>query len=567
MAEKNNPSVGGMRPPRYTFSREVRNGQVLTEDGREITMSTWLGSEPEFDRIDEEYSADIVVCGGGIAGVCAARAAVEAGATVALFERCATIQGRSTDFAIIGSEFEKKWWNRDNSHYKDRLLKDFMRDVGWRANYRTIKYWADNCGAAFDWYLEPMGDIQVQQSSVQPVPEGSKLWVTPKQLPQNPHWDPDSENEYYTTYPVTVAISPSHVPVLRENYRLAEETGRLRGFFNTPAMKLVKDGSGAVTGVIGRNLKDGTVVKVNAKAVILATGDFASNQDMVFYYLPWARFNTFGFPSTDINGVSANQGDGHRMAIWAGGQMEEGPIGMINHNMGGALGVAAFLMLNNNGERFMNEDVTGQEVDNQLVRQPKAIAYQIFDAKWHEQVEYMNPGHASVYGIIDEPLDRRAMNMNYVTREHIEGACESGRCVRGETPGELLDKLELSNAAKAEALLQIARYNELCHNGQDEDFGKRPDRMFPVECGPFYASRFTPAGVLAVLGGIDSDHNLRCLDAEKKPIAGLYCAGNCQGGRFPVEYPMTIPGMSHSLAMTHGRLAGMIAAQSVADNG
>ncbi|MEY8315251.1 FAD-binding protein [Adlercreutzia muris] len=98
------------------------------------------------------------------------------------------------------------------------------------------------------------------------------------------------------------------------------------------------------------------------------------------------------------------------------------------------------------------------------------------------------------------------------------------------------------------------------HGGKDTDFSKVPTRLFPVENPPFYAVPFGDSGMLVLIGGIDCDAQCRALDAEKNPVPGLFVAGNTMGGRFLVDYPVTVAGASHSMAMSFGRLAGRVAA-------
>ena len=107
----------------------------------------------------------------------------------------------------------------------------------------------------------------------------------------------------------------------------------------------------------------------------------------------------------------------------------------------------------------------------------------------------------------------------------------------------------------------IARYNELAHNGKDEDFGKRADRLFPIEEGPFFAFPITNCNILVTLGGLETTVDFEVLDTEDKVIDGLYAVGNTQGGRFLVDYPLPAPGASHGFALTHGMLVGRILAK------
>ena len=116
-------------------------------------------------------------------------------------------------------------------------------------------------------------------------------------------------------------------------------------------------------------------------------------------------------------------------------------------------------------------------------------------------------------------------------------------------------------ADEAALTATIERYNELAAAGNDEDFGKRADRLFPVEEGPFYAYPLTDTVILVNMGGLQTDVDFNVMDTEDEVIEGLYAVGNAQGGRFLVDYPLPAPGISHGMALTHGMLVGRILAQ------
>ena len=201
--------------------------------------------------------------------------------------------------------------------------------------------------------------------------------------------------------------------------------------------------------------------------------------------------------------------------------------------MGGALGASGFLLLNLEGERFVNEDCPGQQINNQIVLQPGKTAWQIADGNWRDQVPITTP-------------------------RTLEKAIESGEMLRADTIEELIEKMGLpAETAKSE----IERYNQCCREKYDSDFGKQPKRLFPVEKPPFYATRFTPAIMIICMGGLDSDPYCRTYDDQGRIIPGLYVTGNVQGNRFSGEYPLTVPGISHSMALTLGRIAGRSAAE------
>ena len=134
---------------------------------------------------------------------------------------------------------------------------------------------------------------------------------------------------------------------------------------------------------------------------------------------------------------------------------------------------------------------------------------------------------------------------------------EAGSIIPGDTIEDLAKAVDIPADALKET---VERYNELAHAGKDTDFSKTSTRLFPVENPPYYIVPFGDSGMLVLIGGIDCDAECRALDAEKNPVPGLFVAGNTMGGRFLVDYPVTVAGASHSMAMSFGRLAGRNAA-------
>lgn len=538
------------------------NGAYITETGKEITMSDWLGTAPEFDCIDETIETDVVVVGGGIAGVCAARAAVEQGATVALFEKCARLQCRSGDYTAVGSKVCEEHWPVGDDKFREKLLLEFMRDSSYSPNFRIMKRWLDECGDAFDWFLQGDPELIFLPSPLSPRPKGNLLFRKRYPLPDAVDYD----EEYYVTYPVTMTFAPSQNSVFEGNWKLANDTGRLITFLETPGKRLITDENGRVCGVIAESY-DGKVIKAfAAKGVVLATGDYAGNSDILYYYMPRMRHSPVVYTSVDRNHVFANQGDGHRMAMWVGGKIEEAPHATMNHNLGGVIGPSAYLLLNENGERFMNEDVTGQQIDNQILRQPGLCAYQFFDSSWQEQFPIMASGQGTIYGLVDPkdyPAQRFGARGSYAFIDEVERSAAQGSTFKADTVDELLDRLGFAGKAKENALESIDRYNKLAAAGHDDDFFKNPRRLFALDNAPYYACKFEPAAIIAAMGGIESDHEARVLNEQRSVIPGLYVAGNVQGNRFTGEYPMTIPGLSHSMALTYGKIAGENAAMGI----
>ena len=87
--------------------------------------------------------------------------------------------------------------------------------------------------------------------------------------------------------------------------------------------------------------------------------------------------------------------------------------------------------------------------------------------------------------------------------------------------------------------------------------------MGALENGPFYADKFTTALLLVCIGGLESDEDCHTFDADRNVIPGLYVAGNIQGNRFATEYPIGLKGVSHSMAMYYGYVAGKNALKDI----
>lgn len=94
-----------------------------------------------------------------------------------------------------------------------------------------------------------------------------------------------------------------------------------------------------------------------------------------------------------------------------------------------------------------------------------------------------------------------------------------------------------------------------CEAGEDTDYYKKPVFLTPVKEGPFHALKVGPA-LLTVTGGLKTDINFECLDANGKPIKGLYALGNCMDDITAVDYPINVAGNSHGHCITYGYLLG-----------
>lgn len=524
--------------------------------------------EPELGEITETVDADVCVVGLGIAGVAATRTLAEAGVKVVAIEKCEAPQGRSGDFGAINASCTERY--EMTGLDVNEIVAELMKESGYKADARVLKAWAANSGADLDWYFGALPDLPYLDSITSPQPADAEYWVQPERYPLPELWE-GNEGEYYPCYQTTVRMYPSHEPALNANLQIAEDTGNVTKYMTTTAEKLLTDESGAVVGVVAHNVTDDSWIQVNAKAVILATGDISGNAEMLHYYAPQTDGIMVMFPPTAPDGGVPNTGDGQRMGMLAGAVLEEGPYAPMIHHMGDCMGSACFLELNRSGERYMNEDVPGQQLENQIENQPGRVSYQFFDGAWRDQVPHFKPEHGAVcYVLEDGAIESGEVNAtlthkdSFASQEQIDASVEAGTCLKADTIDGLLEAIGADNIDIEAAKASIERYNELAAAGNDEDFGKKASRMFALETPPFYACKLGTSTMLVCMCGLQSDAEGHTYDAEGNVKKGLYVAGNVMGNRFKVQYPTTVPGISHSVCLTEGRIAANTAMAEIA---
>lgn len=460
-------------------------------------------------EFSDELSFDVVVVGAGTAGLPAALAAHDAGAKVAVLQKEANpvaqgmlaarvVQDKSTEAGMMSYLHELHELNAHRP--KLDLLQVFVR----------------NSQEALEWYegkLAAAGfDACKESDSKDHVYEDGNCYVQGLLFPDS------------MQAPTTA---------------LAEQGAKdgIEFFYDTPAVQLIVE-SGAVVGVVGK-AKDGSYRKFSAsKGVILTTGDYQNNEAMVDRYVPDAQpFNRKQMNKT---------GDGHLIGLLAGAVMEPGSPSKMIHGGKGCFREEPFLALNMNGERFMYEDVPYGNRNTILRDQPEHRMFTLFDANYSKQV----------YGWGSDPTVPTVANG---TPEKIDAFVEDGTLLKADTIEELAEAAGLP----AEAVVaSVKRYNELCAQGEDLDFGKASKYMQPVDTPPFYAMAREYA-VSAILGGLMVDTNGQCVDAEGTPIKGLFAAGNCSGpfyGRY--DYSLSTMGLSVGRCITFGYLTGQAAAKA-----
>ena len=547
---------------------ETGNPGYWDENG--MWIPGWLVAPAAPEAADEELDCDVLVVGLGVAGLCAARAAVEAGAKVICVEQSESYNCRAAQFGNINSSFSVGAGVEFTPEEKIGMLNAEMQANGWRPDPRIWIYWINNSGEAFDWHVSANPDIIFLDPNLTPSESGvngadvpssgmgaesvdGNMYMTCFNNPKNPEYDYDSE--LYPMYPDVICFRPDQIALNDKIMEIIQASADVH--FNTKCNLLINGDDGAVTGAWCTDA-DGKVLKINAKAVVDSCGDYGSNTEMRSYFSHESfSMTSWVWSSMDPDGNPTNMGMGLKLAAWAGAGVDFSAAPMMTHSFGGALGCDPFLLVDKNGERFCNEDVPGHLLSQVAVRTPGKVVFQIFDSKYPEQVHTMPTGHACYWKIVDdietEPWGNYIENIGMRTPDEVTEAA-TAVC---DTIEELAEQLGIDpDGLKA----TIERYNELAEQGRDDDFGKRADRLYPIVEPPFYGTKMEGAFAFCMTHGVLADANCHALDKDRNIVKGLYVAGNTMGCRFAEDYPTTIMGVSHSMAMTFGRLAGINAA-------
>ncbi|MDO5044156.1 MAG: FAD-binding protein [Coriobacteriia bacterium] len=489
--------------------------------------------EPEFLRkpnpitefIDEkEY--DIVVIGAGSPGVPCALSAAEHGAHVALLQK--EIAASACGNFAAGLDIEKS----DPAEVQN-LISDLVAASGHRAQREVIELWARESGEAFRWLAE----------------KSDEAGCSYKQLgnePQKTLYDKHNQKLEFLT--LVYGPKPYNVGIaMTELAQLASKKG-VDIFYSTPAEQLIQDESGAVVGVAAKT-KDGYVKFLAKKGVVVATGDYQNDSDMVEYYLPDIKhFETKKYGRT---------GDGHKMLVWAGGKIENVTHTKMLHDFdSGHPGLmnAPTLRVNRAGRRIVNEEKVKMEyMNNYLFEKEDAGHYfEIFDGKVIKDaklgdVNLPSYDEIKVY-IADADVDERPNIVKPLINTFEAHSLE-----------ELAEKLGIDSKT---FLATVKRYNELAEKGEDVDFGKSPQYLSKIENPPFIGVARHVRLTMACAGiEVNGEHQVLKSD-HSGLIEGAYAIGNVSGRFYgSIDYPLDVLGLNLGHNFTEGYYLGKKLAQ------
>ena len=489
------------------------------------------------------YDADVVVIGAGGAGMTAAMTAADAGQKVVILESQAMVGGNSAR-ATGGMNAAKTVYQDENEFDQAAGVEKTLATAAEKyADNETITALAKTVSEQWAAYqANPTGYFDSVELMELDTMVGGKGINDPELVKTLCEGTADAidwlDENGITLHNVSsfggASVKRIHRPVNEEGkvvsvgaymIPLLQENCEKRGIdivLNTTVDTILTDANGAAVGVSGTD-KDGNTVVVNAKSVILATGGFGANLDMVTQYKP----ELAGFMTTNAAGA---QGQGIEMATAIGAgtvdmdqiqihpTVEANTAALITEGLRGD----GAILVNANGERFIDEVGTRDVVSAAEIAQPGSHSWLI--------------------------VDQAMVDASSV----IQGYIKKGYTKTGATYEELAKELDVDPATFANTM---ETWNGYVEAKNDPDFG-RTSFANPLNNGPYYAIKVT-AGVHHTMGGVTINSATEVLKEDGTVIPGLFAAGEVTGG---VHGANRLGGTAVADFVVFGRIAGESAA-------
>ena len=472
-----------------------------------------------------QHETDVAIVGAGGAGVAAAIEARDAGARAIVFEKSAEPGGAAIisggGCLIVGSPLQQKNGIHDTP---DLAFKDWIAWGGPSADAVWARYYIEHTLHDLYHWAESLGvkwvDLKVQ--------EGNSVL----------RWTRAERNGLGLMSNLIESLRRKGGDIVPET----EITG-------------LRIDNGRVIGLEGRDARSGEPVAVRSKAVVVATGGFNSNLEMVLEFNPDLRNHRV------LEGSGrGSTGSGHRLVRQAGGYLThmdhiwfyiyatpdyrdpEQRRGLVFRLVPG------YIWVNQQGRRFHNEALSGgNSATPALMAQSPRHAWAIMDTPMTASMEIADPYYRDGDKIVRAKVVELLDNSPFIRK--------------ADSLAELAERMEVDVPT---FLATVSRYNEACAQGLDTEpeFGKPLKASKAFDTPPYYAVQIFPLA-RKNFGGVKTDLKCRVLDKHFEPIAGLYAAGEVAGmagghinGRAALEGTMLGP------AVFSGRVAGGWAAQA-----
>ena len=492
---------------------------------------------------DVTKEADVVIVGAGGAGMTAAMTASDAGKSVIILESQAMVGGNSVR-STGGMNAAKTVYQDENEFAEGAGVEKMLKSAA--DNYADNEFITSLAATVAqqwaDYQANPVGYFDSVELMELDTMVGGKGINNPELVktlvegtaPAIDWLDENGMSLHNVAAFGGASVKRIHRPVNEEGkvvsvgaylVPLMEKACQDRGvefILNTTADTILTDANGQAVGVSGTD-KDGNTVTVNAKAVVLATGGFGANLDMVASYKPELK----GFMTTNAPGI---QGQGIAMATAIGAAtvdmdqiqihptVEANTAALITEGLRGD----GAILVNANGERFTDEVSTRDKVSAAEIAQPGSFSWLIVDQAMAD-----------------------ASNV-------IQGYITKGYTKQGATYEELAKEIEVDPATFAATM---EKWNGCVEAKTDADFG-RTSFANPLNTAPYYAIKVS-AGVHHTMGGVVINSSTEVLKEDGSVIPGLFAAGEVTGG---VHGANRLGGTAVADFVVFGRIAGASAA-------
>jgi len=465
-----------------------------------------------------ELKTDVVVLGGGAAGLPAALEAADAGADVILLEKMPFMGGSALISGGVlyaaGTSVQEEAGIEDDA---DALFDYWMNANRWQVEPGLVRLLADQSADTIEWLIDHGVEFPAQLDAYAYVRPG--LYVS------------GADN-----------IERAHCP---EGFGaglmgpLIEEVNQrenIQVFMETPGTSLLEE-DGQVQGVTAVN-GDGEEMVIHADAVVLATGGFSRDEELMRRYLPevQALGSRFGVYTSE-----GHTGDGIHMAKQLGADLahmdvaggEPTPSFAPELAYPGAGGPPWLVWVNKHGQRFVDEGALYSRLSWPFEAQEDRLAWAVFDQ-----------------GMLDtQPLEDEW--------EDIDQYVQEGIITKADSLEQLAAKLGIDGEGLENT---IERYNESAAEGEDPFYLKDPDHLVAMDSPPYYGIQLVRGQLVAgTMGGVRISPQAEVMRENGTTIPGLYAAGEVAGGTI-IWYPGGGAAITDSMVM--GRIAGQEAAQN-----
>lgn len=465
---------------------------------------------------------DLVIVGGGASGFAAGYEAAHNGLDTVILEKGHSIGGSGNHVEgifAVNSFMQKK--HDDYKLTEEDALNEELSYSHYKADTNTWKQYIAGSADIIQW----LDDLGVKWLDVEPLGSGERTWHL---------FDGRCEAVIHQVMAPKFQELGGEIATQHEVEELLTEGGK-------------------VVGVRVKNLADQTVSDIKAKNVILATGGYLNNKDLI------AKYTNYNADQLIPCNSGKNTGDGLELAWNVGAQRYAMGMAMLfggyikdpdkpsyiyrYDEMNGAANQQSLLWVNEKGQRFVNEEVVDNfsEAGNALFTQNKF--YTIMDQKTVDHLQ--NEGLYKAMGT----YDYHDTKLPHLQAELDEALGRDAKFLtKADSIEELADKLNLP-----ELKATIDRYNELAAKGEDVDFGKSKDFMIPVAEGPFYAIE-QGIGAFCTMGGLKVNLENQVLDQQGAAIDGLYAIGNDAAGMLIGDtYGPNMPGTEGGYCFYSGK--------------